>query len=139
YFACLYTFGEVYEKIGDSAIALGNIAYANLKYKQAIDKYTEIHSLQKPDDYDQNRAYVLGLIGKIYFKMGRLKEARIFLDSSLRKTDSLHLRFVSRDTHLSLFQLDSLEGNYKAAMEEFREYVKIRDTLANSENDKKIL
>jgi tetratricopeptide (TPR) repeat protein len=155
--------GIVYKEMGDYARALKEGLTAHSIFERtgdkkgasaSLDNIGVIHSLQgndqeallffldalrlKKEAGDKGGLAISYInIGNIYARQGRLKDARQVLNDALslsRENGSLD---GMMNSYNALMLADSLEQNYKGALENYKMYVLYRDSLVNEENTKK--
>jgi signal transduction histidine kinase len=129
--------GDVIQNQGDSANAAGNRQRANEKYKEALNSY--LVALQKAEEIKEQ--YFISekqiALGKIYFKLGNISTAKTFLLEGLKTKKALQSISDLETCYLYLSKIDSLEGNYNKAYQDYKSYIACRDsTFSNSTSQK---
>jgi len=76
-------------------------------------------------------------IGSIYIRLGKAKEAREYLEKSLALSLSVGAKERIKESYLGLMEVDSMTGNYKGALENYKMSVRYRDSLVNEDNTRK--
>jgi hypothetical protein len=78
-------------------------------------------------------------LSNIYLKINETDKAKIHLDKGLKYSKMYSRKANLRSGYLLLARIDSMEGNYKNAFNNYKLYVDYRDSLQNEESTKKIL
>lgn len=119
----------IYQYIGTIKESEGNAA-------QALDYYLKSYdiSLKEQDVYWQ--AATKNSIGSTYFKLKDLVNAKKWLDEGLAL--SLRVGFMQdiSNSYLYLSKIDSLQGNYKSAYENYQQYIHYKESLQQDEAKK---
>jgi len=129
--------GNVYEKQGEIVLAAGDKATANTKFLEALENYLISLEMLKEINYIDAIAQLYGTLGNLYTKLNNLKLARSYLEKSLRSSLAMGYNEQIKDSYLGLSKLDSVQGNYKQAYDHYKQYISLRDRLANEESTKK--
>jgi tetratricopeptide (TPR) repeat protein len=80
---------------------------------------------------------VLNSIGYEYYEQKKFKEAEVFFNKALKLADSINALPRVVEIYQNLFVLHQETGNYKLALQEFKDYVFLRDSIFNETNTKK--
>ncbi|MGZ4068501.1 MAG: tetratricopeptide repeat-containing sensor histidine kinase [Bacteroidia bacterium] len=129
--------GDACQNQGDSAIAKGNQQLANEKYTDALNMYTA--ALQKAEEIkDPNFISDKKIaLGKMYFKLGQIPVAKRYLLDALKTKQATQSIADLEPCYLYLSKIDSLQGNYNKAYQEYKSYIQCRDsTFSNSTSQK---
>jgi two-component system NarL family sensor kinase len=117
---------------------IGNIYRDQHNYTQALENYS--NSLKQAEEL--NDRYTLSMayenIGFVLTRQNKYKEAAIYLDSALNLSKETGDKTNIRDSYTFRAMLDSATGNYKAAMDDYKNSIVYRDSLKNEENTRKI-
>ena len=108
-----------------------------LKYQLALKHYNDAFNLAEEINDSLQMAQANTHMGRINIKLKDLKNARKNLLSSLQFGRGNKENLKSVYYHMST--LDSLEGNYYAAYQNYQKYISYRDSLVNDEGAKKSL
>jgi len=76
-------------------------------------------------------------VGADYFKEKKYKEASKYLNEGLALAKEIGYLAYIKTSYEWLAQLDSAQGNYKEALEYYKQWIIARDSLVNTENTKK--
>ncbi len=115
--------GQIYFKQGNHPEALKN-HLAALKIAEEIDDKDNMVSSFSGAGFD-------------YFQLKKSSEAFRYLNQGLSLAKQTgNLKYVT-ECYLSLSKLDSIQGDFKRSLENYKMYVTFKDSLLNSENAKK--
>lgn len=131
--------GNVYEKLGHISINKGNRRSGNDQLSLALKYYHDFLEIASEANDKNYISEACNGLGRIYSGLKQFKEARKYLDKALQVSTELGLQSIMKDSYDLLTKLDSSEGNFKKALEHFKSYVQLRDTIINAENSKKIV
>jgi len=81
------------------------------------------------------RSYVS--IGGLYITLNDKSAARNYLSKALGLSKEIGAKSLIKNSYWSFSQLDSTEGNYKNAYDNYKLYIVYLDSLLNEENTKK--
>ena len=124
---------EIGNKIG-IANCMGNIG---LIYKlkgdnsKALDCFLKALQIDFETGNKNGRTRQLNNIGSLYIKQKKYKEAGEYLTQSLTMAKELGSKQLIRDNYGRFTQLDSAQGNYGKAFENYKLYVAYRDSIDN--------
>ncbi|HLF45780.1 MAG TPA: tetratricopeptide repeat protein, partial [Chitinophagaceae bacterium] len=96
----------------------------------------DFYETSPQNEYDRAANY--NILGEIYMGLGNFSKARYYLETGNRLNLETKNRVEIVGSFLSLYQLDSLQGNYSKALSNFKQYVIYRDSIASSENTAKM-
>ncbi len=77
-------------------------------------------------------------VGEIYFKMKNYSATKIYMDSSLTISMAIGELEHIKETYRYLYMLDSINGDTKTELQDYKKYIFYRDSLANEANGKKV-
>lgn len=117
--------GTVYQSLGKNEDAL-------LLYNQGLNIFKELNAAD-------GLAWAYLNIGNIYFVMSKFKLSNQFLDSSIFYANKLNQPELLERAEKFYYQLDSAQGNFSGAFEHHKRYIFYRDSITNSESQKKNL
>ncbi len=89
--------------------------------------------------YKKGIGIIYGDLGDDYAKIRKFKAAKTCLDSAMALGKDIGIRDLIRDTYCCYYYYDSLIHDYKKSLADYKMYIVYRDSLINSETDKKIL
>ena len=116
--------GATYETEGKYALALV-YDLKQLKIEQEIGEYDNIAVAQIN-------------IGYIYTLLKNYTLAKYYLTSSLDSSKKNRDKLAIKGAYFALANLDSVQGNFKTALEDYKEYLVYRDSLINQGSTEKI-
>jgi tetratricopeptide (TPR) repeat protein len=139
FFAAVKIQKEIGNKQGLAA-GLGNIGsiYTYQKnYSEALKMQLESLQLNEEAGDKNGIATACNNIGSLYTSTKNLKEARTFIQRGLAVSREISNLFNIKASYEHLFVLDSVSGNYPAAVHDLRMFYAYRDSLENLESTKK--
>jgi two-component system, NtrC family, sensor kinase len=129
--------GDTYQKQGEIEFSKGNSEAGLKKYKQAMAMYD---TTKKVFIERNSGASVIPLgirIAKIDIHLKKYQEARKLLEEYFKQPLNIVYESDLGDAYASLAVLDSAEGNYKKAWQNYKMYILNRDSIYNLRNDKR--
>lgn len=136
---------EIYEEMGaKSGISkvmdhIGRLYYIQHNYSEAL-RYV-LNSIKIQEEIEDKRGLTFSylLMGNIYFDQKKYSEASQYLNKSLSISKEIGNLEIIMDSFDFLSALDSARGNYKQALENYKNYIAVRDSIYNKENTKKLV
>lgn len=123
--------------IANNYQCMGN-AYSNLgNFSKALEVYVEAKKIYESINNERGIMYLYGNIGIVYGKLKKLNEASKWLNKAIELSRQANDLFQSQICYLNLAQIDSMNGDYKSAYKNYKNYVVCKDRLLNEENSKK--
>lgn len=146
---------ELYKELGDKngiARDLGNIGviYANEKnYSKALEYHLQSLQISEEIGVQIETAASLGNIGNIYLEMARdssghvrdvhaLQKAKIYIDSAIRICREIGDLNALSANYKQMSEVMALQGNNALALENFKRYAVLKDSIFNIEKNKKL-
>ncbi len=126
---CYTLFGNVNENRGDSALLKNNKKYAIHCYQNALKDFTTALKLCEGIN---NKVFIPEkyiYLGRIYRKINNNALSRTYLLKAIPLTKELSLKQLTTDGYRELSSLDSMEGNFKNAFENSKQYKIYSDSL----------
>jgi two-component system, sensor histidine kinase PdtaS len=117
--------GECYEKLNKPGLADENY----MSFLELSNKYPS-------EDFYGELSWTYLLTGDFYISQSNLKKARLFLKKAIINPQK-NLAYDAAKYSL-LFRIDSLEGNYKSAMQNHIKYKLYNDSLTNIDQRQKL-
>ena len=134
---------KIREELGDkNGIAnsngnLGNINFKQGNYSEALKSYFVVLKIKEElGDKDALTAAYLN-IGETYIKEKKYNDASLYLNKGLTLAKERGILDWIRNSYEFLTELDSSQGNFSKALEHYKLYITIRDSLVNTETTKK--
>lgn len=115
--------GTVYQSLGRNDEALSF-------YKQGLAVFQELNSID-------GLAWAYLNIGNVYFSSNKYQLSKLFLDSSVYYATKLNQPELLERAERFYYQLDSAQGNFAEAFEHHKKYIFYRDSITNSESQKR--
>src|SRR5205085_2472549 len=124
---------------------IGNAYDVLTNYEESLKYYLLALNIQKEIGDQEGIATSLANIGAINIKLfrkdpkssERLNNTRKYLNSALQISKEIGSKECLQETYSSLSSLDSIKGNYKDALENYKLFIACRDSMLNEENTKK--
>lgn len=123
--------------IAYSYINLG-LANANLKKNQEALKYYSdaLKILERLGD-KEGIALLCNNIGLLYIEQGKVSESRNYLNRGLKLAEETGSLTDSKASYEHLSSLDSIMGDHRSALANYKMFIALKDSLNNEENTKK--
>jgi two-component sensor histidine kinase len=124
-----------------AARMLARTHFYNGYYPEAEKQYTRyLQLLGQKGSFPQEWAQAYTDAGTFYVSAGNYAKARRYLGKALALRQQLgNQAFLKiRDIHYQFFRLDSLQGNYKAALAHFQQYKVYNDSIFNQAKSRQI-
>jgi len=128
---------------------LNNKILLRVWYSNIGNTYSKINELDKAEEYTlkslkvpgfiQRKGVTLVNLGKIYLETGRYKEAKKVLDSALQNTKKYRQRRFESEAYYRFYELNQKLKHYKKALNYFKQYKTIEDSLMNNSKQKQII
>jgi tetratricopeptide (TPR) repeat protein len=134
---------SIHKAIGDlhgTALDFSNIAsdyVSQNNYHIALTYYDSAMNIHKSLGEKEYYFITLNSLGFIYIKQKNYSKAKIYLDSCLTFSNNTGNKKITDDVYGNMVLLDSALGNYKARIEDYKNYITYRDSLINEANTKK--
>ena len=121
---------DIFKNEGDIAFASGNKKLAKIKFAEASKNY-----LSALKYWGNVHAYAN--LAKIKIKLHDLASAGKYLQLSLKLAKANGSKKDLEESYGGLVGLDSSEGNFSKAFEDYKMYILYRDSIYNKENTEK--
>jgi signal transduction histidine kinase len=118
-------------------------------YSNIGNTYSKLNKLDKAEEYTlkslnvhgflESKGVTLVNLGKIYLETGRYKEAQKILDSALQNTLKHRQRRFESEAYYRFHELNLKLKNYKRALNYYKKYQTIEDSLMNSKKQRQII
>lgn len=132
--ATLLNIGSVYSELGDNE---PRIERKKEHYIKAEEYYRKAIAVSETTGNKRNLVSCWANLGALQTKLKKFIDARRYLDQSLAGAKEIGSNDEIRNSYRFLASLDSLEGKWKQAYEDYSKYIVYRDSLLNEENTKK--
>lgn len=126
---CYSLFGETNEARGDSAFLKNNKKYAIQYYHEARKDFTTALKLSEELNNHVPVAEKYIDLGRIYRKLHNNSLSRTYLLKAIPLTKELSIKALTMEGYQELSSLDSMEGNFKNAFENSKQYKIYSDSL----------
>lgn len=135
---------DIWEKAGDrtnTARALSNLgnAYASMgRLDEALQFSRRALAIREEVGDRRGAAITLSGIGRIESTLARPEAARSTLLRALKIAEEVGDQNLLRDIHLNLSEAYEASGDYRAALDEYRVFKALQDSLFNAESQSTI-
>lgn len=119
----IYTYGS----LASIELDKDNLELAGEYYQKSLDLAESIGS-------DYEKATTFREIGNYYILRGQRKKARSYIEQALNIAHESELKEVLYSGYYTLFQLDSLDGNYVEAIANYQNYIAFWDSVRSEES-----
>jgi signal transduction histidine kinase len=125
-------------KIGSTESNLAIIYFHNKQYDRALKAYK--NSLKTCIKYKSNSCVctLLNNMGNVYSELKQYGLARSYYQQSLDTSMSYQLKSAESRAYYELAVIDSLQGNYLSAIDNFQKHYNLQNDLLSTEKEKKI-
>ena len=142
--------GGVYSIEGDLAGTHGDTILMKQKYYQALEYYFKALKVAQEAGNKNAIAYELGNIGALYISAPSLKPtqgenkkglalAEEYLMEELKIQNEISSLEGLKRSHQSLSELYIKKGEFKSALEHYKQFISVRDSIFNRENIQKFV
>ncbi len=132
------------QEFGDKANtikALNNYGVAFLKmgrFEEALQKYNHCLQLARESGNVAGVMASLNNIGETMIRMGQSDKAKPYLDEALELAMQTQQKEYMYDAKLKLSEYYEEQDDFRNALHQYRDYVKIKDELLNAQNLKQL-
>ncbi len=133
---------SIYTKIGDKrgiANTLHNMAAVfkeKSDYTTAVEYYNKSIALYREIGDKRGLANSLNNLGEIMVTTGQVAEAKKYVNEALESASEGQYIEPMRTAFYNLSIIDSLQGNYKSAYSNYKQYIIYRDSISNQNTRK---
>jgi two-component sensor histidine kinase len=118
---------------------LADLYVAAHHYPQAEQQYAKALALaEKLQMGDVYQATIYQGLGKFYLLTGRYDKARWYLQQAMAERQRSGLVLGLSRLHLLLFQVDSAQGHFPAAIAHYQQYKALNDSIFNEAKNKQL-
>lgn len=144
------------EAIGECQRWMGTNYMAQSEYPEALDNFSKSLSLSREIGDKDKTGIDLMYIGKIYFKIAEdsnkvllnklfkgnkraaLSTAKKYCDTAIIILKQINQLTFLKDAYLTSYETETALGDYKAALESYKNYTITKDSVFNAERSKTI-
>lgn len=156
YFASLKINEDVGDKYGIafSYTNIGNIYWNQVNYpkinskvessspenilKSAFQNYFEALKVRKEIGEEQGIIEAFINLGNVQMDLKKLKEAEDYLNKALQLSKKINNKEWIKESYSRLEELDSIQGNWKAAYQYYKLFILYRDSIEQQESENKL-
>ncbi|QEC66617.1 tetratricopeptide repeat protein [Panacibacter ginsenosidivorans] len=132
--------GNAYEQLGEVSLAAGNKKTADEQFAEALKNYFVIQKVFTNIKQPTNQWWIAHTsipVAEIYTQSKQYQLARKYLQTGLQLSLGFKEYPMLRDAYKNLAGIDSAEGNFQKAFEDYKLYIAYRDSVNNDATDKK--
>ena len=135
---------KISKQIGDKIIIagtlnnIGELYFGQKNYKEAMDYFEKSLTLKREINDQNGMGYTLLNIGKLHLDKKDYENAQYYLMNGLELALSIKSKSLCEQYYASLSKVYSAKQNYKEALELFKQYTDIRDSIYSDEVTNKI-
>ncbi len=118
---------------------IGTVYYNQGNYTEALRSHLAALKISEEIGDKQQVAYTCTNIGNNYLKMHKNNEALLYLNKGLSLAKEIGSPSDIKNCYKSLADLDSVQGNFKQSLENYKMFINYRDSLVNKESTKKMV
>ncbi|HEY0029606.1 MAG TPA: tetratricopeptide repeat protein [Bacteroidia bacterium] len=136
---------KIEEAIGDKKeIAntynnIGGVYYNQGNYPEALKNYFACLKIKEEIGDKHGIATSYTNIGETNLKLNKIAESRQYLKDALSLSKEIGAKDLIRNSYSGLAQVDSIIGNYKSQIANYKMHILYRDSLDNEETRKKTI
>jgi tetratricopeptide (TPR) repeat protein len=127
----LNNLGAIYNTKGDPSVTGSAAGSKEAGYKKALEYFEKSMEIKKAIGDKKGQSYTLNNIAAIYFQQKNYDRALAYCITGMDLSKELGIPDNIRNIAKKLFQLYKIEGDHKAALENFELYVQMRDSINN--------
>jgi len=120
-------------EIGHIYTALGSIYLAQENYDLAFESVKKANRIYSETENKAGIAESYLILGEIYFKQKKYGASQSALNLGLSISKKVGYKEYIIDSYLYLFKLDSVNNRYKSALENYRKYSELKDSVFSKE------
>ncbi len=133
---CYEFLGIYYEKQGELAYLSGDNAAASIHFNEGLKNYSKALRIWENEDKG-GISQEYNHLGDIYTKLKKYVTAREYFKKSLQLSNNMSDKESLRSIYLGLSKLDSIQGGFQEAYENYKLYIVYRDSLNNEQTVRK--
>jgi signal transduction histidine kinase len=141
FFEALQLDEELGDKRGEinDLINIGTVYFNTDNYAEALKNHSAALKIIEETGNREQMASSCIQLGSDYLKLNKNSEAFSYLNKGLSVAKEIGNINNIKDCYLSLSHFDSLRANWKSSLENYKMYIKYRDSLLNKETTKKTI
>jgi len=134
---------KISEEVGDQKLTATTLINIGSVYESTVERDKALQYLLKAVKVNETLgnkkidAAIFGNVSNLYRNTGRYEAAEEYLKKALDISYSMHFLDYVSQFELNYCKLDSAKGDFKTALEHYRKYIAVRDSVSNEENTKK--
>ena len=129
--------GNVYDDEAGLVKSQNDVTRRDSLYNKALEYHFKALGMMKGIANKHGVAINMSAIGGIYTEQKKYKQAQAEYDSALVLAREIKVKDDMRDAYKGLAKLDSISGDYKNEVQDYKMYIRYRDSLINEANTKK--
>lgn len=116
----------------------GYVLQNKKKYGEAVSNFELANSYAKANDDKYQQIVILNPLSECLMDAGRMKDAKLFLDTLLIKSREYQMRFGELNAYAGLADWYERQGNYKSANDFLNKKMSLSDSISSDEMKEKI-
>lgn len=121
-----------------SLINLGSIYYKKKQFFESDTCYKKALRLAEENGFNEDQAYIQMHLGFINLERENLDSASEYFNSSMKLAKNLSDLELQQQLHDYLYYIDSVKGDFKAAITHLQQYNNIKSEYDISDSEKKL-
>ena len=117
---------------------IGNIYNAQNNYSKALEFYQKALKINKESGDREGAAQNLGNIAHLYYKQKQYNKAILFAEKCLKISKEIGTLQNEKYAYLYLSEANNALANYKKALEYYRMYSYVKDSIFNDDKSKSV-
>ena len=102
-------------------------------YFEALKNLEEALDIMEAIGDKYGSAHVLVSLGGVMLDLGNYKKAKHFFDKGLKRAETYGYLEILKDASFGLYSLSEIQGNGSEALEKYKTFIVLRDSLNNKE------
>jgi len=120
-------------------VNIGTVYFNQGNYANALENHSAALKISEEIGNKNRMAICYNNIASDYMKLKKISEASRSLKNGFKLAKEVGSLSDIKDSYLGFSGLDSLQGNFKQSLENYKMYIIYRDSLVNDENLKKTM
>jgi signal transduction histidine kinase len=131
--------GYVYTMLGEVAESHGDKKVADINYITALKYFDSCINIFKQNNVESGVITANGYKSKILIRQHEYGKAKDYINAYIQQSKKLRSTVGLKEGYAILANLDSAQGNFKQAFENYKFFILYRDSIVNTANAKKAL
>ena len=123
-------------ELGETQVSVGNIYFDKGQFANALKEYREGIRVLKSIPDTLNMAYGYIALGETSVNLKEYQKAKDYFDTTILLATKKKLPTLVMDSYGVLSEIYEIEGNHKLAMEYYRRFIGLKDSVSELQNRK---